>query len=116
MSIERHIRHLKLYDFLWLDDVHSNFGQFLSADPGQHAVLREIDRLIYFYWEFYIRFLLDFNAIFVVPSRISATTSPNKYLFSYPKIPLAARTVLTGVFQKPFSTEFHLQIEHLNNF
>lgn len=43
-AIERHFRHFKQYDFLWLDDLHTNFANFVDADPGQWAIINEINR------------------------------------------------------------------------
>ena len=43
-AIQCHFRHLKLYDFLWLDDLHTNFANFLDAEPGQWAIINEINR------------------------------------------------------------------------
>ncbi|XP_066278010.1 uncharacterized protein [Branchiostoma lanceolatum] len=44
--VDRHIFHFKLYDFLWKDDMHTQFYEFISADPGTRAIKREVERLL----------------------------------------------------------------------
>ncbi|XP_052089132.1 uncharacterized protein LOC127725852 isoform X10 [Mytilus californianus] len=45
--INKHIFHFSYYDFLWKDDLHGNFKEFMQSDPGMFAIKREVERYLY---------------------------------------------------------------------
>ncbi|XP_025098007.1 LOW QUALITY PROTEIN: dynein gamma chain, flagellar outer arm-like [Pomacea canaliculata] len=45
--VNRHLFHLSYYNFLWKDDMHGNFKEFIMADPGALAIKREVERYLY---------------------------------------------------------------------
>ncbi|XP_041355189.1 dynein gamma chain, flagellar outer arm-like isoform X3 [Gigantopelta aegis] len=45
--VHRHIFHFSYYNFLWKDDMHGNFYEFIQADPGIVAIKREVERFLY---------------------------------------------------------------------
>lgn len=45
--MNRHLFHLSYYNFLWKDDMHGNFKEFIMADPGALAIKREVERYLY---------------------------------------------------------------------
>ncbi|XP_067674368.1 uncharacterized protein [Haliotis asinina] len=46
-QINKHLFHFSYYNFLWKDDMHGNFHEFISADPGMVAIKREVERFLY---------------------------------------------------------------------
>ena len=40
--MNRHLFHFSYYNFLWRDDMHGNFSEFISSDPGVVAIKREV--------------------------------------------------------------------------
>lgn len=44
-SVQRHIKHLKMFDFLWKDDLNTLFAEFMSKDPNELAIKTEVERL-----------------------------------------------------------------------
>lgn len=46
-QINKHLFHFSYYNFLWKDDMHGNFNEFISADPGMLAIKREVERFLY---------------------------------------------------------------------
>ncbi|CAL1527205.1 unnamed protein product [Lymnaea stagnalis] len=45
--VNRHLFHFSYYNFLWKDDMHGNFNEFITADPGMVAIKREVERYVY---------------------------------------------------------------------
>lgn len=45
--VQRHLFHFSYYNFLWKDDMHGNFHEFIVADPGNLAIKREVERYLY---------------------------------------------------------------------
>lgn len=45
-TVQQHIQHLLMHEFLWKDDMVSNYNEFVSFDPGNEAMKREVDRLL----------------------------------------------------------------------
>lgn len=45
--VNKHIFHFSYYDFLWKDDLHGNFKEFMQGDPGMYAIKREVERYLY---------------------------------------------------------------------
>ncbi|OWF37572.1 Dynein heavy chain 5, axonemal [Mizuhopecten yessoensis] len=45
--VNKHLFHFSYYNFLWKDDLHGNFKEFISADPGMFAIKREVERFLY---------------------------------------------------------------------
>ncbi|XP_035829680.1 dynein gamma chain, flagellar outer arm-like [Aplysia californica] len=45
--VHRHLFHFSYYNFLWRDDMHGNFSEFIDADPGVVAIKREVERYLY---------------------------------------------------------------------
>ncbi|CAH1799095.1 unnamed protein product [Owenia fusiformis] len=44
--VQQHLHHFSLYDFLWKDDMHGDFYEFINHDPGLVAIQREVERLL----------------------------------------------------------------------
>ena len=42
--VDKHLFHFSYYNFLWKDDMHGNFKEFLTGDPGTLAIKREVER------------------------------------------------------------------------
>jgi hypothetical protein len=38
--------HFKLFEFLWKEDLNNLFSEFIRHEPSEHAVKREIERLV----------------------------------------------------------------------
>ena len=45
--MSRHLFHFSYYNFLWKDDMHGNFNEFIAADPGALAIKREVEHYLY---------------------------------------------------------------------
>ncbi|XP_070190368.1 uncharacterized protein [Littorina saxatilis] len=45
--VSRHLFHFSYYNFLWKDDMHGNFNEFIVADPGALAIKREVEHYLY---------------------------------------------------------------------
>ncbi|XP_060567478.1 dynein axonemal heavy chain 5-like [Ruditapes philippinarum] len=45
--VNKHLFHFSYYNFLWKDDMHGNFKEFISSDPGIFAIKREVERYLY---------------------------------------------------------------------
>ncbi|XP_071954985.1 uncharacterized protein [Antedon mediterranea] len=45
--IDNHVLHFRFYDFLWQDNMHGTYYEFISNDPGMHAIQREVERLLH---------------------------------------------------------------------
>ncbi|XP_076466964.1 uncharacterized protein LOC143298129 [Babylonia areolata] len=45
--VNRHLFHFSYYNFLWKDDMHGNFNEFIVADPGALAIKREVEHYLY---------------------------------------------------------------------
>ncbi|KAL4232681.1 hypothetical protein ACF0H5_007369 [Mactra antiquata] len=45
--VNKHLFHFSYYNFLWKDDMHGNFKEFLHNDPGMFAIKREVERYLY---------------------------------------------------------------------
>ncbi|XP_059166583.1 dynein axonemal heavy chain 8-like [Physella acuta] len=46
-QVNRHLFHFSYYNFLWKDDMHGNFNEFIAAEPGMVAIKREVERYVY---------------------------------------------------------------------
>lgn len=44
--LRKHLFHFSCYDFLWKDDLHGNFAEFMESDPGTVALEREVERML----------------------------------------------------------------------
>lgn len=44
--VNKHLYHFSYYNFLWKDDLHGNFKEFITADPGMFAIKREVERFL----------------------------------------------------------------------
>uniref|UniRef100_A0A2C9K4Z2 AAA+ ATPase domain-containing protein n=1 Tax=Biomphalaria glabrata TaxID=6526 RepID=A0A2C9K4Z2_BIOGL len=44
--VSQHLLHFSYYNFLWKDDMHGNFNEFISAAPGTIAIKREVERYV----------------------------------------------------------------------
>ncbi|KAK6187606.1 hypothetical protein SNE40_005595 [Patella caerulea] len=44
--VKKHLFHFSYYNFLWKDDMHGNFSEFINADPGIRAINREVERFL----------------------------------------------------------------------
>ncbi|ESO89151.1 hypothetical protein LOTGIDRAFT_229063 [Lottia gigantea] len=44
--VHKHLYHFSYYNFLWKDDMHGNFHEFIAADPGIVAIKREVERFL----------------------------------------------------------------------
>ncbi|XP_055954878.1 dynein axonemal heavy chain 8 [Patella vulgata] len=44
--VNKHLFHFSYYNFLWKDDMHGNFSEFINADPGIRAIKREVERFL----------------------------------------------------------------------
>ena len=42
--VSKHLFHFSYYNFLWKDDLHGNFSEFTSQDPGMFAIKKEVER------------------------------------------------------------------------
>ncbi|XP_052807484.1 dynein axonemal heavy chain 5-like isoform X7 [Mya arenaria] len=45
--VNKHLFHFSYYNFLWKDDMHGNFKDFISRDPGMFAIKKEVERFLY---------------------------------------------------------------------
>ncbi|XP_053397319.1 dynein axonemal heavy chain 5-like isoform X6 [Mercenaria mercenaria] len=45
--VNKHLFHFSYYNFLWKDDMHGNFKEFITSDPGIFAIKREVERYLY---------------------------------------------------------------------
>ena len=45
--VNKHLYHFSYYNFLWKDDLHGNFKEFITADPGMFAIKREVERFLF---------------------------------------------------------------------
>ncbi|XP_033113255.1 dynein heavy chain 5, axonemal-like isoform X2 [Anneissia japonica] len=45
--VDNHVLHFRFYDFLWQDNMHGTYFDFISNDPGMHAIQREVERLLH---------------------------------------------------------------------
>ena len=45
MTLDKHLRHLKLYDFLWKDDMRGNFTEFMTSSPHTTQLQSEVQRM-----------------------------------------------------------------------
>ncbi|KAJ8314952.1 hypothetical protein KUTeg_007102 [Tegillarca granosa] len=45
--VNKHVFHFSYYNFLWKDDLHGNFKEFISAEPTMFVLKREVERFLY---------------------------------------------------------------------
>ncbi|XP_075255403.1 dynein axonemal heavy chain 5-like isoform X4 [Convolutriloba macropyga] len=44
-TLDRHLRHFSLYDFLWKDDMKGNFEEFMESEPHTTRLQSEVQRM-----------------------------------------------------------------------
>ncbi|KAL5009692.1 hypothetical protein ScPMuIL_011997 [Solemya velum] len=44
--VGKHLYHFSYYNFLWKDDMHGNFKEFISAEPGTPHIKKEVERFL----------------------------------------------------------------------
>ena len=45
LTLDKHLKHFKLYDFLWKDDMKGNFNEFMSSSPHTNQLQSEVQRM-----------------------------------------------------------------------
>ncbi|XP_063714091.1 dynein axonemal heavy chain 5-like isoform X5 [Symsagittifera roscoffensis] len=45
ISLDRHLKHFTLYDFLWKDDMRANFKEFMESGPHTYRLQGEVQRM-----------------------------------------------------------------------
>lgn len=43
--VNRHMKHFKLFEFLWKDDLNTIFTEFMAKDPSEATIKSEVERL-----------------------------------------------------------------------
>ncbi|XP_052708586.1 uncharacterized protein LOC128183562 isoform X10 [Crassostrea angulata] len=46
-TVNKHLFHFSYYNFLWKDDLHGNFKEFIMGDPGMFNIKKEVERFLY---------------------------------------------------------------------
>ena len=47
MAVNQHLFHFSYYNFLWRDDMHGSFFEFVSGEPSVQTIKREVERYLY---------------------------------------------------------------------
>ena len=45
ITLDKHLRHFALYDFLWKDDMRGNFNEFMESKPHVTGLQKEVQRM-----------------------------------------------------------------------